>query len=161
MTQIAAKLVVLPEQQRELWPELASVPPSFVMYGGTALALCLGHRQSVDFDFFTTEAFTLRQLMQHMAFLANGQILESTLDTRPLSLSGRLLPEDAPSLTRPVDVGDDANDVGHRYREGLSPGGAFPPEARIIGTFREIAKHEKLVRSKCRGSVGGGPADAT
>jgi hypothetical protein len=35
-----------------LWPELARVPKAFVLYGGTALALRLGHRTSVDFDFF-------------------------------------------------------------------------------------------------------------
>ena len=37
---------------RALWPDLAEVPHSFVLYGGTALALRLGHRISEDFDFF-------------------------------------------------------------------------------------------------------------
>jgi len=34
---------------------LAGVPPHFILYGGTALALRLGHRESVDFDFFSSE----------------------------------------------------------------------------------------------------------
>ncbi|MDO4953143.1 MAG: nucleotidyl transferase AbiEii/AbiGii toxin family protein [Synergistaceae bacterium] len=40
--------------QRELWPFLREVPKDFVLYGGTAVALRCGHRQSVDFDFFST-----------------------------------------------------------------------------------------------------------
>lgn len=45
-------LAALPDEQRRLWPALADVPDAFVLYGGTALALRLGHRSSVDFDFF-------------------------------------------------------------------------------------------------------------
>lgn len=43
----------LPDPQRRLWPSLARLPSHFVLYGGTAIALRLGHRQSVDFDFFS------------------------------------------------------------------------------------------------------------
>ena len=50
------RLDILPDEQRALWPALARVPRSFVLYGGTALALRLGHRTSVDFDFFSSEA---------------------------------------------------------------------------------------------------------
>ena len=38
---------------KELFPKLASLGKEFYLAGGTALALQLGHRQSVDFDFFT------------------------------------------------------------------------------------------------------------
>src|SRR6185295_15501668 len=48
-----ARLDILPAAQREIWPNLSPAPGlSFVLYGGTAIALFLGHRQSVDFDFF-------------------------------------------------------------------------------------------------------------
>lgn len=44
---------VLPApQQEELWPKLKTIPKQFVLYSGTAIALQLGHRESVDFDFF-------------------------------------------------------------------------------------------------------------
>ena len=33
------RLDILPERQRLLWPELDAVPPGFVLYGGTGLAL--------------------------------------------------------------------------------------------------------------------------
>lgn len=46
------RLDILPAQQRSLWPELAAVPRRFILYGGTAIALQLGHRVSIDFDFF-------------------------------------------------------------------------------------------------------------
>ena len=48
------RLDILPASQRTLWPELDATPDHFTLYGGTALALRLGHRQSVDFDFLLT-----------------------------------------------------------------------------------------------------------
>ena len=52
---IQPMLDVLPEGQRLLWPHLRDMPKDFVLYGGTAIALRFGHRQSVDFDFFTSK----------------------------------------------------------------------------------------------------------
>jgi hypothetical protein len=45
----APRLDILPVSQRRLWPELDAVPSDFVLYGGTGLALQLGHRVSEDF----------------------------------------------------------------------------------------------------------------
>jgi len=50
-------LSMLPPPQVRLWQELGSTPESFKLYGGTALALRLGHRSSVDFDFFSNAPF--------------------------------------------------------------------------------------------------------
>lgn len=45
---------ILPPAQKRLWPELRNAPSlGFTLYGGTAIALRLGHRDSVDFDFFS------------------------------------------------------------------------------------------------------------
>jgi len=44
------RLDILRESQRRLWSELDAVPPDFVLYGGTGIALQLGHRVSEDFD---------------------------------------------------------------------------------------------------------------
>jgi len=41
------RLGILPPPQRRLWDELGEVPSQFVLYEGTALALYLGHRESV------------------------------------------------------------------------------------------------------------------
>jgi Nucleotidyl transferase AbiEii toxin, Type IV TA system len=51
------RLDILPLPQRRLWDEFAGIPPEFVLYGGTAIALHLGHRESVDFDFFGSRSF--------------------------------------------------------------------------------------------------------
>ncbi len=50
----APHLEILPPEQRAAWPHLkAAKELGFVLYGDTAIALRLGHRQSVDFDFFS------------------------------------------------------------------------------------------------------------
>jgi hypothetical protein len=75
------RLDILPPPQRHLWPELAAVPPEFVLYGGTAIALHLGHRQSVDFDFFGDRAFDPRRLMSALPFMANADITQLAPNT--------------------------------------------------------------------------------
>lgn len=55
MARIFPKLDTLPEAQQELWPLLKEVPEDFVLYGGTAIALRFGHRESIDFDFFSSK----------------------------------------------------------------------------------------------------------
>ena len=46
------RMDILPSAQRLVWRELrAAAALGFVLYGGTAIALRLGHRFSVDFDF--------------------------------------------------------------------------------------------------------------
>ena len=62
------RLDILPESQRELWPELDAVPSDFVPYGGTALVLQLGHRISEDFDFFSSAGFDPNRLHSHLSF---------------------------------------------------------------------------------------------
>ena len=63
------KLDVLPPPQRTLWPNLVQIPEHFVLYGGTAIALRLGHRVSVDFDFFTAESFAPADLLHAIPIL--------------------------------------------------------------------------------------------
>jgi hypothetical protein len=50
LSRFTPNLGALPAAQRRLWPELTAIPGHFVLYGGTPIALRLGHRQSVDFD---------------------------------------------------------------------------------------------------------------
>jgi len=58
----APQLEILPASQRALWNELGALPTDFVLYGGTGLALRLGHRVSVDFDFFSSQPLNQRAL---------------------------------------------------------------------------------------------------
>lgn len=51
------KLEILPPSQLKLWPLLSQIPKNFILYEGTAVALQLGHRESIDFDFFLVPQF--------------------------------------------------------------------------------------------------------
>ena len=75
------RLDILPPPQRRLWDELAAVPPEFVLYGGTALALHLGHRQSVDFDFFGNKPFDPARLVPAIPFLAGATVTQREPNT--------------------------------------------------------------------------------
>jgi hypothetical protein len=78
---LKARLDVLPDAQRALWPKLREVPKEFVLYGGTALALRLGHRTSVDFDFFSSEPFQPARLRSNMDLLAHAETLDVSVNT--------------------------------------------------------------------------------
>jgi len=79
------RLEILPAAQRALWPELSATPRDFTLYGGTAIALRLGHRASADFDFFGRTDFDPDKLLATVAFLAGARVLqreENTLTCR-------------------------------------------------------------------------------
>jgi len=74
-------LDILPAPQRALWPELAATPNSFTLYGGTALALRLGHRASVDFDFFSNGSFDPERLAEQIPYLLEAERIQLAPDT--------------------------------------------------------------------------------
>src|SRR5260370_38841408 len=74
-------LKILPQGQRELWPLLAAVPTRFTLYGGTALAIQLAHCESVDFGFFSSQAFDPTELQAGLGFLHSGRITQSSENT--------------------------------------------------------------------------------
>jgi hypothetical protein len=79
------QLDILPPAQRALWPELDATPDHFTLYGGTALALRLAHRESVDFDFFSRVAFDPAPLAREIHYLAAAetvQLMSHTLTCR-------------------------------------------------------------------------------
>ena len=77
-----AKTKILPQAQRELWPLLGPAPRlSFVLYGGTAVALHLGHRISVDFDFFRTEPLGKKDIETRFTFMRDAQTIQEDENT--------------------------------------------------------------------------------
>ncbi len=74
-------LSVLEPPQRRLWSELGDVPPSFMLCGGTAVAVQLGHRASVDFDLFGSQPFDPDTLLEAVPFLAEVQVLQKSANT--------------------------------------------------------------------------------
>ena len=75
------KLDVLPRAQRLLWAELDETPEHFTLYGGTALALRIGHRSSVDFDFFSDMTFDPDVLARALPYLAGAERVQVAADT--------------------------------------------------------------------------------
>jgi hypothetical protein len=81
------RLSILPESQRRLWPELRPAAGlGFVLYGGTAIALRLGHRQSIDFDFFTERSLDREALNEAFPFIRRATVLQSGPDTLTLNV---------------------------------------------------------------------------
>lgn len=107
------RLDVLPPPQRRLWNELTEIPPEFVLYGGTAIALYLGHRQSADFDFFGNCALNPHHLTLAIPFLEGAAVTQREPNTLscvvdrdgPVQVSFFGLPE-VPRL-RPPSVAPD------------------------------------------------------
>ena len=76
------RLSILPEGQQRLWSQLGPVTRlGFVLYGGTAIALRLGHRQSVDFDFFTEKPLDPKALDAAFPILRQATLLQTGMDT--------------------------------------------------------------------------------
>jgi hypothetical protein len=72
------RLDVLPPEQRRLWPLLqAASHLGFVLYGGTAIALRLGHGVSVDFDFFVSQPLEEARVRAALPFMANATLSDS------------------------------------------------------------------------------------
>ncbi|MBI4026718.1 MAG: nucleotidyl transferase AbiEii/AbiGii toxin family protein, partial [Verrucomicrobia bacterium] len=78
---------MLPPSQAQLWPELSCIPQHFALYGGTAIALRLGHRPSVDFDFFSSRSFRPDELIETLPFLSRGERLQSKSNTLTVSVT--------------------------------------------------------------------------
>ncbi|MDP2603419.1 MAG: nucleotidyl transferase AbiEii/AbiGii toxin family protein [Deltaproteobacteria bacterium] len=82
---VTPNLSTLPTAQRALWLELEATPDHFTLYGGTALALYLGHRTSVDFDFFSNASFDPDDLAKTVPYLKDAeriQVAPNTLTCR-------------------------------------------------------------------------------
>src|SRR5216684_3815881 len=75
------RLDILPPAQPRLWPELSETPEEFTLVGGTAIALRLGHRPSLDFDFFASTPFIPSALLQKVPYLKGATVRQSAPNT--------------------------------------------------------------------------------
>lgn len=55
---------ILDQKRKDILPLLSAFKQDFYLAGGTALALQLGHRDSIDFDFFSPKSFSTEILFQ-------------------------------------------------------------------------------------------------
>ena len=81
MTTDGLHLDILPTSQRRLWDELSDVSEEFTLYGGTAIALQIGHRNSIDFDFFSFKTFEPHSLSDSLPFLQGSTTLQQSANT--------------------------------------------------------------------------------
>lgn len=83
------RIDLLPPPQREIWPQLGPAPElSFVLYGGTAVALHLGHRVSIDFDFFSATPLEKAKIEARFQFVANARTIQEDENTLVLDAVG-------------------------------------------------------------------------
>jgi hypothetical protein len=76
------KLEILPAAQKEIWSNLAPTSDlNFVLYGGTAIALHLGHRESLDFDFFRSDSLDKDQIRAKLQFVRRSAVLQDAPET--------------------------------------------------------------------------------
>lgn len=123
---------ILPPAQLELWPYLRpAADMGYVLYGGTAIALRIGHRTSVDFDFFTDAPLDKDALHRNFPFLQNSLVLSDQPDTFTASVQG---------VTAPVKVS---------FFGGLSFGRIGAPDRTDDGVLM-VATLDDLMAQKAK-----------
>jgi hypothetical protein len=129
------RMDILPPAQKRLWAELRPVAElGFVLYGGTAIALRLGHRASVDFDFFTEKPLNKEKLRQNLLFLTEAVVLQDSPDTFTVLVSDR-----------PPDTGS----VKMSFFGSIDFGRVGEPERTEDGTL-QVASSEDLLAVKLK-----------
>ncbi len=84
---------VLDAERKKLLPVLSSFKETFYLAGGTGLALQLGHRVSVDFDFFTSNDFDTTGLYRDCENIFNPyrvEMIQNETNTLSILLENRI-----------------------------------------------------------------------
>lgn len=85
MTETTLRTDILPVSQQRIWLQLSPVSQlGFVLYGGTSLALQLGHRTSADFDFFSSRTFQKKDILDILPFCHTADIEQQVVNTLSL-----------------------------------------------------------------------------
>ena len=135
MSELAPRLETLPAVQQLLWPKLAPAATlRFVLYGGTAVALRLGHRASLDFDFFSDAELDRAALFDAMPFLKEAPVLQDRPDT----------------LTFLVTPGGQSSDVVKVSFFGSIPFGRVGVPERTSDRIAQVASAEDLLGTKLK-----------
>jgi Nucleotidyl transferase AbiEii toxin, Type IV TA system len=86
MTTFSPRIDILPPAQQRLWHSLRPAAGlGFALYGGTAIALRLGHRESVDFDFFSDQPLNREAIREAFPFIARSTVLQDQQNTLTVS----------------------------------------------------------------------------
>ena len=80
---------IFTKEQNELLPLVSEFSKDFGLVGGTAIALHLGHRRSIDFDLFSEKEFGNQSLLNKIsAFGTPDNIIVNKLDELTLVIKG-------------------------------------------------------------------------
>ena len=71
---------LLDKKRQEMLQKLIPYVTDFVLSGGTALSLQLGHRRSFDFDFFSSSQISKKLLEKLSRVLSIENVVVDTLD---------------------------------------------------------------------------------
>jgi hypothetical protein len=124
---------VLPLPQSKIWPELQPTTTlGLVLYGGTAIALRLGHRSSVDFDFFTSAPLDKKAIRDRLPFVHRGEVTQEDPNTLAI-------------ITHPD--GFEQSDVRVSFFGGLALGRVGTPERTKDGVL-DAASLDDLMATK-------------
>ncbi len=142
------RLDALPEAQRRLWPMLQPLAElGFVLYGGTAISLRLGHRQSVDFDFFTDQPLDPQALRSRLAWLLDAPVLQEAPDTLTVLARAQAVASSVPTES-PTESPTEAL-VKVSFFGGLSFGRLANPDV-TSDDVAQIASLEDLLATKLK-----------
>jgi hypothetical protein len=148
---------ILDEQRRSVLPALGFCrDEGFYLAGGTALALQIGHRDSVDFDFFKSDAFDTALLFERLQEALSGMPLVKVQDERrtltviaaesiKLSFMGYRYP-----LLRPVVSAEhldlaDITDIGCMKLSAITGRATMKDYVDLYFILQRIPLHELLV----------------
>ena len=67
---------ILDEQRKSMLSLLVFLKDNFYLAGGTGLALQIGHRDSIDFDFFTLRDFDTNHLFKELKMVFTGKTVK-------------------------------------------------------------------------------------
>jgi nucleotidyltransferase AbiEii toxin of type IV toxin-antitoxin system len=133
---IVPQFAKLPPEQKRLWPALQpSVELGFVLYGGTAISLHLGHRRSVDFDFFHDRPLKKDLIRAAFPFMARATVLQDSPDTL--------------TVLAPADRSRGANGVKLSFFGGITTGRVGDPLLTRDGAL-EVASLNDLMAHKLK-----------
>jgi hypothetical protein len=132
---VRPRLEILPAAQRQVWAKLQPTAGlGFVLYGGTAVALRLGHRTSVDFDFFSNRPLDRGEVRALLPFLGTATVLQDRHD----------------SLTVLVPSGDSRHEhVKISFFGGIDFGRVGEPDRTEDGVL-QVASLDDLMATKVK-----------
>ncbi|MDP3697524.1 MAG: nucleotidyl transferase AbiEii/AbiGii toxin family protein [Candidatus Taylorbacteria bacterium] len=80
---------IITKEQSKLLPLVAEFSKGFGLVGGTAIALYLGHRRSIDFDLFSQKKFGNQSLLNKiLRRWKTDQVIVNKIDELTLTISG-------------------------------------------------------------------------